>query len=75
MMELEDKPDTPIPKICLFAFRQLKEILGVKVDRTCGGTIKRPDYMKQCAFSGSRCSDNRTPFRTVRVCPPIGNDL
>ena len=67
MMELEDKPDTTIPKIRLFAFPQLKEILGVKVNRPCGGMIKGPNYMKQCALSGSRSSDNRNQLPPLNL--------
>ena len=62
MMKLKDKSDTPVPKLRLFAFRQVKQILAVKVDRPCGRTIKRPDNMEQRAFSGSRSSDNRDQF-------------
>src|SRR3954470_12789235 len=72
MMKLKDKPDTPIPKIRLFAFRQLKEILGVKVNHPGGGAIKCSDNMKQCALSCSRSPHNRNqlPPLNLEIDPP-----
>jgi hypothetical protein len=69
MMKLEDKSDTPIPKFCLFTFRHVKYILPVKVDRPCRRTIERPDYMEQCALSGSRSPDNRNQL------PPLNLEI
>src|SRR5580765_6621755 len=67
MMKLEDKPDTPIPKVRLFIFRHVKHILAFEFDRPCGGTVQRPDNMEQRAFSGSRSPDNRNQLPPLNL--------
>ena len=66
-LELEDKPDATISKVCLFTFRHVKDILAVEVDRPCRGTIERPDNMEQCALSGSRSPDNRNQLPPLNL--------
>lgn len=53
MVKLEDKPDTPISKVCLFTFRQAKHILVLEVDCPCGRPIECPDNVEQGALPGS----------------------
>src|SRR5204862_6329919 len=67
MMKLEDKTDSPIPKVRLLIFRQVKHILAVEVDRSCGGAVQRPDNMEQRALSCSRGSDNRTQLPPLNL--------
>jgi hypothetical protein len=62
MMKLEDKPDSPIPKLRLFTFRHVKHILSVEVDRPCGGTIECSNNMEQRTLSGTRRPDDRNQF-------------
>src|SRR5881296_1877233 len=68
-MKLEDKSDTPIPKLRLFTFRHLEHIMVVEVDRPCRRTIKRPDNMEQRALSSSRSPDNRNQL------PPLNPQI
>ena len=67
MMKLEDKTDSSIPKVRLLIFRQVKHILAVEVDRSCGGAVQRPDNMEQRALSCSRGSDNRNQLPPMNL--------
>ena len=66
-MELEDESDSPIPKVRLFTFRQVKDILAVEVYRPGRGTIECSDNMKQRAFSCSRSPDNGNQLPTLNL--------
>src|SRR4029077_14080896 len=67
MMKLEDKPDTPIPKLRLFTLRHVKHIMAVEVDRPFRRTIKCPDNMEQRALSSSRSPDNRNQLTPLNL--------